>query len=92
MGTTVGACPWAVHHDPDVFGPAAHEFRPDRWVWDEEENSSYSEQMVHCGLSFGSGSHKCPGMYVAHVAVEKVLVQVSTHALDLAISRPKAKD
>lgn len=41
--TVVGACPWVVHKNKDVFGPDADSFNPDRWLkGDASEMRKYS--------------------------------------------------
>ena len=45
----------AGNRDPDVFGPSANEFDPDRQV---------PTNVPRWGLSFGAGPHQCPGRAV----------------------------
>src|SRR5690606_25970091 len=44
------------NRDPEVFGPEADRFDPDRAVPD---------RVPRWGLSFGAGPHQCPGRNVA---------------------------
>lgn len=46
----------AANRDPEVFGPTADVFDPDRAV---------PERAHRWGLSFGAGAHQCPGRNVA---------------------------
>ena len=38
-GTTVVLSPWAVNHSPELWGPDAHEFKPERWLAPGQANS-----------------------------------------------------
>ena len=31
-GTTVSSNLWCMHHDPDIWGPDTHVFKPERWI------------------------------------------------------------
>jgi cytochrome P450 len=35
-GTIVGVNPWAIHHNPEIFGADVDVFRPERWLQSPE--------------------------------------------------------
>ncbi|KAK4151661.1 cytochrome P450 [Chaetomidium leptoderma] len=73
-GTTVGCHPVALHRNPDVFGVDADEYRPDRWLQEEEEEGpARVRAMERINLTWGGGSRACPGRHLAELVVYKVV-------------------
>lgn len=71
--TEIGANPYIIHRDKDVFGNDADIFRPERWLDDSER----ARLMDRYTLAWGYGSRMCLGKNIAQVETHKLLVQVS---------------
>lgn len=59
---------WAINRDPDVFGPDAHIFNPDRFL-DPVTKAllpPVADTKKEGHVSFGFGRRICPGRYVAN--------------------------
>ncbi|MFB9368310.1 pentalenene oxygenase [Kitasatospora albolonga] len=69
-GSTLVFSPAAVAHDPEAF-PHPHEFRPDRWL--PEEESPLARQAF---TSFGAGARKCLGDLFARTEATLALATV----------------
>lgn len=50
-GTVVGVNAAVVHRDKEIFGPDADEFRPERWLQRNEEDTERIKQMERCNLT-----------------------------------------
>jgi cytochrome P450 len=72
-GTTIGACPYTVHRDPDVFGTDANEFNPDRWIVASKDRQHEMERSM---LIFGGASRSCPGQHLAMFAMLKFIATI----------------
>jgi cytochrome P450 len=68
-GTSVAVNGWVLHRDRKVFGEDADDFRPERWLKDEER----SKKMERYMFQFGGGSHLCIGRNLALLEMNKVL-------------------
>ena len=68
-GTSVAVNGWVLHRDKKVFGEDADDFRPERWLEDEEN----SKKMERYMFQFGGGSHLCIGRNLALLEMNKVL-------------------
>ncbi|KAK2758974.1 hypothetical protein FQN54_003072 [Arachnomyces sp. PD_36] len=74
-GTLICLNTWGSQLNP-VFGEDPEVFRPERWLIDDEERLN---EMNHVqDLVFGYGDTKCLGMPTASIAMNKILVEVST--------------
>ena len=58
-GTSVGATPWVIHRNKDVFGDDVESFRPERWMG---ENAG---DMHRFFFAFGSGARMCLGRNIS---------------------------
>eukprot|EP00253_Pinus_taeda_P024584 PITA_24584 len=65
---------WAMGRDPTVWGADASEFKPERFMRDE--NIDLTGQSDFRVLAFGSGRRGCPGASMAIPMVELVLAQL----------------
>ncbi|PWY71015.1 cytochrome P450 [Aspergillus heteromorphus CBS 117.55] len=66
-GTVIGANPWVVHRNKQVFGDDADTFRPDRWL---EDDANVKERFF---LAFGAGSRTCLGKSLSLIEISKLL-------------------
>ncbi|KAK1749506.1 cytochrome P450 [Echria macrotheca] len=68
-GVAIAANGWVLHRDRDVFGKDADDFRPERWLEDEER----ARRMERYMFQFGGGSHLCIGRNLALLEINKVV-------------------
>ena len=71
--TEIGANPYVIHRDKEIFGADAANFRPERWL----ENTARSQLMDKYTLAWGYGTRKCLGKNIAQLETHKLLVQAS---------------
>lgn len=57
--TVLSTNAWALHRNPDIYGPGCNEFRPERWQ--DETSKEQHKLMEDCYGSFGYGSRTCLG-------------------------------
>ncbi|RBA15626.1 hypothetical protein FPRO05_12233 [Fusarium proliferatum] len=57
-GTIVGINPWVAHHNTDIFGQDADEFRPERWLSSSQQTIEKKEMEAYF-MAFGLGSRTC---------------------------------
>ena len=53
-GTVVGVNPWLAHHNTDGFGADVADFRPERWLKSETDETTLA-RMEHSYMPFGLG-------------------------------------
>ncbi|KAI0542541.1 putative benzoate 4-monooxygenase cytochrome P450 [Xylaria digitata] len=80
-GTIVGMNPWVVHRDPEVFGPDADAWRPERWLDGDE---AYIKKMESSLLTFGAGHRICLGKHISYLEILK-LVPTLLQAYDIEL-------
>ncbi|KAK3307209.1 cytochrome P450 [Chaetomium strumarium] len=68
-GVSVACNGWVLHRDRDIFGQDADDFRPERWLEDEER----ARRMERYMFQFGGGSHLCIGRNLALLEINKVV-------------------
>lgn len=76
-GTEVGFTSYAMNRNKAVWGEAADEFRPERFLRGEgESEGAFAERLRvynECDLTFGAGSRKCIGMHLGLMEVYKAV-------------------
>lgn len=77
QGTVIGFTSYVMHRNKAVWGEDAEEFRPERFLREEDESEgAFAERMRKyndCDLSFGAGSRKCIGMNLGLMEVYKAV-------------------
>ncbi|KAI1386568.1 cytochrome P450 [Hypoxylon trugodes] len=67
-GTSIMLSPWATNFDPNLWGPDAHEFNPDRWMPkgpDDKRGASGGASSNYAFLTFLHGPRSCIGLAFA---------------------------
>jgi cytochrome P450 len=72
-GTVVGANPWVVARDKEVYGDDAEAFRPERWL---EADAARLKLMDRNYLAFGSGARTCLGKNISLLEMSKLVPQI----------------
>lgn len=85
-GTVIGANPWVVARDRDVYGEDADHFRPERWLGLSEQARvddttgesarTKLKRMERSFLAFGMGSRSCIGRNISLLAMNKLVPQL----------------
>lgn len=83
-GTVVGMNPFITNRSKSIYGEDAEDFRPERWLRDEEAGESEEAfqvrltRMNKADLSFGAGSRLCIGKHMGLFQAYKVLATLIT--------------
>ena len=76
-GTNISYNAWGVHHNKYMFGEDADEFRPERWLLDDENDEDRLAAMKRTTeMIFGYGKYQCLGKPIAWLEITKVLFEV----------------
>ena len=62
-GTTMSVSLPMLNMDPDIWGPDAEVFRPERWLGEENQEGKLNQYL----LSFSRGTRVCPGVELVWV-------------------------
>ncbi|KAL1878116.1 hypothetical protein VTK73DRAFT_7996 [Phialemonium thermophilum] len=87
-GTTVGCNPLALHRNTAIFGADADKYRPERWLEGPEEAVRAMERY---NLTWGGGSRRCPGRYLAELIVHSV-VPALVREFEIEVKMPPDED
>ncbi|RYP41574.1 hypothetical protein DL767_000916 [Monosporascus sp. MG133] len=69
-GTNLGVSSWVAHHNQDIYGLDADEFRPSRWLEAAGTQATAMEQNL---VPFGLGSRTCIGKNVSLLEINKLI-------------------
>ncbi|KAF9872393.1 hypothetical protein CkaCkLH20_10220 [Colletotrichum karsti] len=72
-GTVVGVNSWVQHQNKSLYGEDASQFRPERWLIDDEERLSV---MNRNWMPFGLGSRTCLGKNVSILEMTKLIPRI----------------
>ncbi|KAK3716215.1 hypothetical protein LTR37_006660 [Vermiconidia calcicola] len=72
-GSVVGANPWVIHRNNEVFGEDVDSFRPERWL--KEDNGD----MHRFFFAFGSGARMCLGRNISWMEMSKLIPTLFMH-------------
>ncbi|KAL2847650.1 cytochrome P450 [Aspergillus pseudodeflectus] len=88
-GTQVLLCPYAVNRSPELWGPDAGEFRPERWISAEtgKANNEGGMGSNYANLTFSHGPRSCIGQGFAKAEL-RTLVAIFVARLRLALAKP----
>ncbi|WAO96068.1 Hypothetical protein NCS54_01372900 [Fusarium falciforme] len=67
-GTIAGCSAWVIHHNAEVFGSDAADFRPERWI---DATPEQRRRMSNCLFSFGAGARTCIGKNISLLELYK---------------------
>ncbi|KAH8785751.1 cytochrome P450 [Diaporthe sp. PMI_573] len=81
VGTIVGMNAWVVHRDPNIFGPDADAWRPERWL---EGDEARIKRMDAALMTFGAGHRVCLGKHISYLEIYK-LVPTLLQAYDIEL-------
>lgn len=63
-GSVIGANPWVIHRNKEVYGDDVDTFRPERWL--KEDNGD----MHRFFFAFGSGARMCLGRNISWMEMQ----------------------
>ncbi|OTA33990.1 hypothetical protein BTJ68_05507 [Hortaea werneckii EXF-2000] len=81
-GTVVGANPWVIHRNEEVYGNDVESFIPERWM--KEDNGD----MHRFFFAFGSGARMCLGRNISWMEMSKLIPTLFMH-YNLELSEPE---
>jgi cytochrome P450 len=88
-GTTVGCNPVSLHRNPEVFGPDADVYLPERWLGDDVEAVRAMERY---NLAWGGGARTCPGRHLAEMMLYKIVPALIREFNVDVVAMPREKD
>ena len=72
-GTIVGCNAWTIHRDKNFYGEDADEYKPERWM-DEDQDKVRNMESVN--FVFGSGPRVCVGKNIALLEINKFVPEL----------------
>ncbi|THX16603.1 cytochrome P450 [Aureobasidium pullulans] len=73
QATVVGANPWVIHRNKEVYGEDVEDFRPDRWLKED------TGDMRRFFFTFGSGARMCLGRNISWMEMSKLIPTLFLH-------------
>lgn len=91
-GTQVLICPYAINRSPELWGPDAGQFKPERWINPETGKANNDGGMVsnYANLTFSHGPRSCIGQNFAKAEM-RALVAVFVSRFRFQLARPLDK-
>lgn len=81
-GTAVGVNAYVMGRNKQVWGPDADEFRPERWLQQNDESDPAYHARIQrfnaADLTFGHGARVCIGRYIANMELYKIVATLIT--------------
>ncbi|KAH7048299.1 cytochrome P450, partial [Macrophomina phaseolina] len=81
---TVSISPISQNRCPEVYGPDADAWRPERWIVGEGSTEQQVREMTKFDTTFGYGSRTCVGKHLALVEIHKFVAQM-LHQFDVEL-------
>ena len=75
-GASVVMVPYLIHRDPKLWGPTAHQFKPERFMDGTQESKSRPKSRF-AYIPFGAGPRLCIGNHFAMMEAQIVLAEFS---------------
>ncbi|KAK4202420.1 putative cytochrome P450 E-class, group I [Triangularia verruculosa] len=73
QGAEVCSDPYTVGRDPEMYGPGAEAFRPERWLGGDEKRKA---ELEAASFVFSMGPRVCLGKEIAYMEMYKVLPEI----------------
>ncbi|KIA75999.1 Cytochrome P450 [Aspergillus ustus] len=88
-GTQILLCPYAINRSPELWGPDAGEFKPERWINPEtgKANNDGGMRSNYANLTFSHGARSCIGLKFAKAEL-RTLVAVFVARFRFQLARP----
>jgi cytochrome P450 len=77
--------PWVTHIDPNVYGPDAQVFKPERWI---DSSPEQVKGMERSWMPFGHGSRTCIGKNISILEISVLVPQLVRH-FDFELIHPE---
>jgi cytochrome P450 len=91
-GVTLLLSTWQMNRSPEVWGPEAAEFRPERWITAGKPNSNGGANSNYEFLTFLHGPRSCIGQGFAKAEMRCLLTSmIRTFCWDLAMDESKVQ-
>ncbi|WPH04488.1 Hypothetical protein R9X50_00737900 [Acrodontium crateriforme] len=72
-GTVIGANPWVIHQNKQVYGTDPEVFRPERWMVEDDGD------MHRFFFAFGAGARMCLGRNISWMEMSKLIPTLFMH-------------
>ena len=88
-GTRIYISPWAINRTPEIWGPDAQTFSPDRWIDAEtgKPNNTGGVSSNYCNMTFLHGPRSCIGERFAKSEL-RTLIAVFCGMLEMKMADP----